>query len=321
MEAGHLKLLFLDEARNFMTEALGRGMAMGRAKKGAFVLAFQGLGQIKNQALRQEILSTAGIKVVMGAVEVEDAEYISRAAGSPWLPLRSLSSGWGTGHSVGQSDGFSSGSNYHAPGGLFADGGATGGTHGSSSGSSSAQSRSENYGESLQRTRIPLWEPHELRGLPAAHAVIEWRDGATTPPGPPQTRKVFLERRVSNAALGGWRNVAAYPGRPTKIYQQWVVRWREARQELIKAVERWHGRKAVPPQNEAERLLLAAAEQWVNYWDNMLLQRWVRSLIRREKTITAMGKEATGVAATNLVQRLTNCPQQVFAGAGARPAQ
>lgn len=260
----HMKLLLLDEAHQFLTQSIATGMAMGRGKWGGFVLAFQSLAQIRDATLRRDILSTAGNKVVMGALEIEDAEYFSRAFGIHRRPLRSQTTSISTGESIGRNVGSS-----HGGGSLFAGSGIGAGHN--SSGRSTGKSRSDSFGETVQLQLIPDWEPAELRSLPSAHAVIEWRDGSINPPRPPQTCKVHLDRRITDQALAYWWRATAAPARLYSMDRARLSAWREARIELTRWDERWHGRKAIPPQSEAEQLLVEAAEQWVRYWDTLLL--------------------------------------------------
>jgi hypothetical protein len=144
-------------------------------------------------------------------------------------------------------------------------------TGNNSSGRSTGKSRSDSFGETVQLQLIRDWEPSELRSLPSAHAVIEWRDGSVTPPRPPQTRKVYLHRPVIDRALGSWEWKLRAPADVYSIDPVRLRAWREARIELTRWAERWQGRKAIPPQTPAERLLIEAAEQWVRYWDARLL--------------------------------------------------
>jgi hypothetical protein len=269
-----LKLLLLDEVHQFLTQSIATGMAMGRAKWGGYVLAFQSLAQIKDATLRHNILSTAGNKVVMGALEIEDAEYFSRTFGVHRRPLRSQTTSSSTGQSIGRNVGSSYGG-----GSLFAGSGLAAGHN--SSGRSTGKSRSDSFGETVQLQPIPDWEPSELRSLPSAHAVIEWRDGSVNPPRPPQTCKVHLDRQVVDRALAAWWQGTGLPAQLYSMEQTRLRAWREARVELTKWGERWQGRTAIPPQNDTERLLVAAAEQWVRYWDALLLAAETNNLDTR----------------------------------------
>jgi hypothetical protein len=165
----------VDEAENFITPAIAKGMAMARANRGSYVLALQNLHQIRDATLREDLLSVAGNKVVMAGVGNYDAEMFSKLFGAQELQYTIASSSQSTGTNTSRTTGRG-----QQGGGLL--GGTTVSPHYQSSHASTA-SNSTTTGTTHRFQVRPLFLPGEIRGLPAHHALIETRDnsGHVTP--------------------------------------------------------------------------------------------------------------------------------------------
>ena len=73
VERRHYKFLVVDEAHNFVTPAFSAGMAQARSNRAGYILTFQDLAQLHNDTLAADLLSNAGIKIVMGGLGERDA--------------------------------------------------------------------------------------------------------------------------------------------------------------------------------------------------------------------------------------------------------
>lgn len=297
-----LKVLFLDEVHLFITQKLATAMAMGRAKWGAVVVACQSLAQIKDVELRRTLLATCGIKIVLNSVEYVDAEEFSHTFGAHERPYRSQTasstnssmSGTSRGNTYGYPSGWGLGQPVYSAGG-----GGSSGSNGNSSkshGRTAGKGYSESQGETLNRQMRADWLPSELRGLPAAHAVIEWRDATTSPPGPPQQRKVWINQerieevsRLQEYALpalttGSFTSRNREPASAsalaplTSVEPRRLAVWQQARIELETSVEHWQAAQTlverVFSRGDVRQAQVQAAEVallWVRYWDALLL--------------------------------------------------
>jgi type IV secretory pathway TraG/TraD family ATPase VirD4 len=164
-----LKVAVIDEAQNFVTQTVAKGMAMARENRGCFMLAFQNLSQIPDPTLREDILSAAGNKLVMGGVGDYDSEKFSRLFGSQERLYVTHSEAM----SQGSNSSRSRGSGLHS-GELL--GNATPGLRHQTSvirSSSLQQSR----GSSSHARERPDFLPSEIRNLPQFHVLVERRDG------------------------------------------------------------------------------------------------------------------------------------------------
>ena len=152
----HFKCACVDEAHNFVTESLGKGMAQARSNNAGFILSFQSLGQIEDKNLLTTLFATSGIKLVMAGVGDEDAEKFSKTFGELELPYVTHSQA--TSYSSGSSSGNNSG------------------REGNSNNSTTSHNRNRNEGKS-QITRLRRqFLPSEIRSLPRFHALIESSD-------------------------------------------------------------------------------------------------------------------------------------------------
>ncbi len=152
----HFKCASVDEAHNFVTESLGKGMAQARSNNAGFILSFQSLGQVEDKNLLTTLFATSGIKLVMAGVGDEDAERFSKTFGELELPYVTHSQA--TSYSSGSSSGNNSG------------------REGNSNNSTTSHNRQRNEGKS-QVTRLRRqFLPSEIRSLPRFHALIESSD-------------------------------------------------------------------------------------------------------------------------------------------------
>ncbi len=168
-----LKMVIVDEAHNFITPAIAKGMAMARANLGSYVLAVQDLAQVTDPTLRENLFSVAGNKVVMAGAGEQDAQKFSAIFGQQEREYRntSTSASIGTTHSSSRGQG--------GGGGLLSS--ANGVHHQTSRATGNAST--ETAGTSRTFRLRPTFLPAELRFLPPFHAVIERRSntGEITP--------------------------------------------------------------------------------------------------------------------------------------------
>lgn len=168
------KLVIVDEAHNFVTPTIAKGMAMARSNRGCYILALQNLNQITDPTLREDLLSVAGNKIVMAGVGDYDSTKFSALFGAVEREYLSTSTSQGLGTHVGRS----TGRGQHG-GGLL---GSTSGAH-YQLGRTTSSTKSETAGTSRQVRLRPTFLPTEIRELPRYHAIVERRDnsGEVTP--------------------------------------------------------------------------------------------------------------------------------------------
>jgi hypothetical protein len=158
-----LKLLVVEDAANFVTPLLGLAMAQASSHHAAYVLVFQDLAQIRDEALIQDLLTNSGLKIVLGGIGDTDSTRFSKLFGTHERLFRSqtASSGRGQGHNQSSGHSQNSGSSHR---------GAT-------------ESRQQSVGWGLIPRSRPDFTPTELRRLRDHHAVVERRDnrGHLTP--------------------------------------------------------------------------------------------------------------------------------------------
>jgi hypothetical protein len=168
------KLAAVDEAHNFVTPSIAKGMAHARSNNAGYALAVQTLSQIeeKGKPLLNTIFAASGTKIVMAGVGDEDAERFSRTFGEVELPYVTHS------QNRSQSSGHSSSANRHRGHELEFFPGGSGSEHRSSLGQSrtnmSNRMLGEGSNEQLHLRRLFL--PSEIRSLPLRHAIIESSD-------------------------------------------------------------------------------------------------------------------------------------------------
>lgn len=153
---GLLKVLVVDEAHNFITPDIARGLAQGRSHRAAYVLVFQDLSQLGDESLIREIISNAGLKIVMGGVSDADARRFSNLFGDVDVPFHNYtaSSSQGTGdmHSSGHTAAQSIGH------------------------SGRSRTRQSTTGWSMTIKPRALFTASEIRGLRPHHGIVERRD-------------------------------------------------------------------------------------------------------------------------------------------------
>lgn len=159
----YLKLLVVEDAANFVTPLLGLAMAQASSHNAAYVLIFQDLSQIRDEALIQDVLTNSGLKIVLGGIGEADSTRFSKLFGAHERLFRSqnANSGRGRGHSQSSGHSHNSGSSHR--------------------GDNETQQHSVGWGL-IPRSR-PDFTPTELRQLRDHHAVVERRDnrGHLTP--------------------------------------------------------------------------------------------------------------------------------------------
>jgi hypothetical protein len=158
-----LKLLVVEDAANFVTPLLGLAMAQASSHQAAYVLVFQDLSQVRDEALIQDLLTNSGLKIVLGGIGDADSTRFSKLFGTHERLFRSQTASSGRGAGRNQSSGHShnSGSNHQG----------------------TTESRQQSVGWGLIPRSRPDFTATELRQLRDHHAVVERRDnrGHLTP--------------------------------------------------------------------------------------------------------------------------------------------
>ncbi len=190
-----LKAAVIDEAHNFVTPTIAKGMAMARENRGCYMLAFQNLSQITEPALREDILSVAGNKLVMAGVGNFDADKFSKLFGSQERPYTVHNQSTNLGRNSSQSRGSG-----HGTGDLLSP--SVSGLRQQSSRASSSSLQQSN-GSSVQVRERPDFLPSEIRALPQFHVLIEMRDsrGEVTPPTVVQLDSELIQDASNAQAL------------------------------------------------------------------------------------------------------------------------
>ena len=167
IDKSYLKLIVIDEAHNYVCEALKKGTAQAAGNNAGYILAFQSLRQIENEDMRIVIRDNCKNKVVLAGVGFEDGQDFSRFFGETELPYYSYNQGQSQGQSqnVGQNTGTS----------VQNETGATTSSVGASSGRGTNQGTNQGQSQSYQRR--PIWLPSEITNLARFHAVMFLDDG------------------------------------------------------------------------------------------------------------------------------------------------
>jgi hypothetical protein len=167
-----LKIAAVDEAHNFITASIAKGMAQARSNNAGFMLALQTLSQIPDDSVLDTIFASAGNKLVMAGVGDQDADRFSKTFGELEMPYIAHSKSSGTSHSSNTSSGTTN--SYSA--GRSTTGGSSSAGGGSTSNTSRSTSRTSNTSSSQQLKLRRLFLASEIRGLPQYHAIIESSD-------------------------------------------------------------------------------------------------------------------------------------------------
>jgi uncharacterized membrane protein YgcG len=163
-----LKIAAVDEAHNFITASIAKGMAQARSNNAGFMLALQTLSQIPDDSVLDTIFAASGNKLVMAGVGDKDALRFSKTYGEIELPY--VTHGMSKGSNAGTSSGSTSNHSYSSGSGTASAGG------GSSSSTNTNTSRTSSRTTSTQLKFRALFSPAEIRGLPQYHAIIESSD-------------------------------------------------------------------------------------------------------------------------------------------------
>jgi hypothetical protein len=166
------KIAAVDEAHNFVSGYVAKGMAQARSNRGGYVLAFQSLAQIPGKSLQDTILAASGVKMVLAGVSDEDAERFSRTFGEVELDYISHN------QTRNRTSGKSSGTNRMRGQEFESFSGGSGTEIRSSQTQTAAHSRSDSRGENVvaQRRLRWLFLGSEIRGLAQYHAIVEASD-------------------------------------------------------------------------------------------------------------------------------------------------
>jgi hypothetical protein len=168
------KLAAVDEAHNFITPSIAKGMAHARSNNAGYALAVQSLSQIeeKGRPLLNTIFAASGTKIVMAGVGDEDAERFSKTFGEVELPYVAHS------QNSSRSSGHSSSANRNRGHKIEFFTGGSGSEHRSSFGHSRTSLSNRLTGEaSNHQLRLRrLFLPSEIRSLPLRYAIIESSD-------------------------------------------------------------------------------------------------------------------------------------------------
>jgi len=263
-----IKIFIIDEARHFVMKAIATGQAQGRSNWGCYLQAYQDTDQITNPTLRTDILGTAMIKILLSSLSAKDAKLFEETFGAPKRPTKSQSIGYSTGYTAGTNTGNSQSSPAFAPSG----------SHAASRqrGRSVGESESTSQGESLSMQPQANWEAYELRTLPAAHALIEWRPSRDPqmPADPVRQLKVKLDLAAVRAAETAQGMLLVPPAQRaplTSMASTRVATRQHARRELEKAIDQWRVWRAEPPQDDEARRQATIAELLVRFFDAQLL--------------------------------------------------
>ncbi len=222
-----LKAAVIDEAHNFITPTIAKGMAMARENRGCFMLALQNLSQIADPALREDILSVAGNKLVMAGVGDFDAEKFSALFGTQEREYIAHSQGTsqGSNHSYSRGHSQSRGGDRGNGNrdmlnpmiaGVISGGGA--GTREQSTRARSSSLQQSNGTNSLVRGRADFL-PSEIRSLPQFHVLIERRDsrGEVTPATIVNLDRELITDVSDIQALRLYSQVGRLEARPPKL--------------------------------------------------------------------------------------------------------
>ena len=181
VDKSYLKLIVIDEAHNYVCEALKIGVAQAAGNNAGYMMAFQSLKQIEDEAARSIIFGNCKNKVIIAGAEFFDADTFSKDFGEEELAKISKSNTQSNSASSSNSRGDSQ-SQSGGSAGLFSfmntD---TAGKQSTSKSNSLSQSesKSQSSGESISHQRRPIWLTRELSTIPRYHAVCVLDDGSS----------------------------------------------------------------------------------------------------------------------------------------------
>ena len=158
----YLKLLVIDEAHNYLCQALVEGIPQSAGRNAGYVLAVQNLGQIRDVLGRggaETIFANCKNRIVLAGINTPDAQTFGADMGRQALPTVTQSASESAGRSRGQS-----------MSGVWSGGG-------SNRGASMGQSNSTSKGYILR----DIWLPNEIAALPLYHALVRREDGGGEP--------------------------------------------------------------------------------------------------------------------------------------------
>jgi type IV secretory pathway TraG/TraD family ATPase VirD4 len=199
VDKSYLKLIVIDEAHNYVCEALKIGVAQAAGNNAGYMMAFQSLKQIDDEAARSIIFGNCKNKVIIAGAEFFDADTFSKDFGEQELAKisKTNSQSNSASSSNARSDGQSQSRSLTAGFGFLSN--TPTGNQGSSKSSSLSQSesKSKSSGENVSYQRRPIWLPRELSTIPRYHAVCVLDDGSSrATPEPHLVRFLKPEERA-----------------------------------------------------------------------------------------------------------------------------
>lgn len=153
MSKEYLKLIVIDEAHNLICDALRSGIPQSRSNNAGFVLIFQSMKQVDDDAAETVIFGSCRIKIFMPGLTDVDRKRASEYLGKAYLPILNRSTS--TSHNT------NSGSSF---GGQRVGGGT---------------SRSINTSQSVRYDRALLWDSDEIGGMPGYCGIYSLYNPAT----------------------------------------------------------------------------------------------------------------------------------------------
>ena len=173
--ADYLKLIIIDEAHNYVCEALTRGLPQSAGRKAGYMIAVQNWHQFTDPNARRIVYNECRTKFAMGKIDPDDAELISRSLGETSVETisRSVNSGTTTGSSTGTSRSTSTGQSAgdsSAPN-ASSRSSSRSVSNGDSTSDSTSTNDSRSKGENVQYARRPFFTPSEIINMDRFHAV------------------------------------------------------------------------------------------------------------------------------------------------------
>lgn len=188
IDKSYLKLIVIDEAHNYICEALKKGTAQAAGNNAGYILAFQSLRQITDPDMRVVIRDNCKNKAVLAGIGYEDAADFSNFFGETEMPY--IGYNLGQNQSQGQSQGVNQGQSQSYSDSSSGPGFTQTYSQGQSEGINSSQGQSQGVNQTYQRR--PIYLPGELTNLPRYSAVVYLDDGGESEGDPyPQMMRFY----------------------------------------------------------------------------------------------------------------------------------
>ncbi len=176
IDKSYLKLIVIDEAHNYICEALKKGTAQAAGNNAGYILAFQSLRQITDPDMRVVIRDNCKNKAVLAGVGYEDAADFSNFFGETEMPYFGYN--MGSNQSQGQNQGVNQGQSQSYSDSSSGPGFTQTYSQGQNQGTSTGQGQSQGVSQSYQRR--PIYLPGKLTNLPRYSAVVYLDDGGSS---------------------------------------------------------------------------------------------------------------------------------------------